>query len=497
MAEPNRKLRVFICYSSDDKPIVSELHERLDAEDWIDAWLDKEKIKSGDAWNTKILGEIAKADAFLVCLSDASENKVGYVQRERRKILDKAEEQPFNSTKFIFPIRLDKHEIPKEWQTWEYIDYFPPNKEENYKNLLGSLRERRDSLAESEPASIESPQPEAEVEANPPAGTAEVLPEERELPNQVDKPVSSARYWSLLLLPALLLFFWLLYYFLRPAAPSDLKVTMKNSSEVFLEWKDNSSNETGFEIQRSINGELPFSPVATVAANATAYTDNSAGNISSYRVSANSGVGMSSYSNTASPATSTPSPTFTATETGTATLTPTASPTPTETGTSTPTPTPTETGTPTFTPTVTSTPTATATSTWTPTTTPVLVACNDNKTYPSYLYEMKEAQTNVAWLRMRTDHSLKADKILTMPKDMIVAIIGKVAQCQDNYLWWNIRVCDQEGWAAEVPLKSKPALQEYLLRPSIIQNTIKTPNPWCSTTVSATATTTSTPTATP
>jgi len=46
MPEPNRKLRVFLCHTSQDKPIVRELYERLNAESWIDPWLDEENILS-------------------------------------------------------------------------------------------------------------------------------------------------------------------------------------------------------------------------------------------------------------------------------------------------------------------------------------------------------------------------------------------------------------------------------------------------------------------
>ena len=43
MPEP-RKLRVFLCHASQDKPIVRELYQRLLAKGWIDPWLDEEKI---------------------------------------------------------------------------------------------------------------------------------------------------------------------------------------------------------------------------------------------------------------------------------------------------------------------------------------------------------------------------------------------------------------------------------------------------------------------
>ena len=42
----DRKLRVFLCHSSNDKPAVRELYQRLKAEGWIDPWLDVKKNTS-------------------------------------------------------------------------------------------------------------------------------------------------------------------------------------------------------------------------------------------------------------------------------------------------------------------------------------------------------------------------------------------------------------------------------------------------------------------
>ncbi|MBI5839508.1 MAG: toll/interleukin-1 receptor domain-containing protein [Chloroflexi bacterium] len=47
------KLRVFLCHASQDKPIVRELYQRLNAEGWIDPWLDEEKLLPGQDWDTK------------------------------------------------------------------------------------------------------------------------------------------------------------------------------------------------------------------------------------------------------------------------------------------------------------------------------------------------------------------------------------------------------------------------------------------------------------
>jgi len=42
-----RKLKVFLCHASQDKPVVRELYQRLLAEDWIEPWLDEEKLLPG------------------------------------------------------------------------------------------------------------------------------------------------------------------------------------------------------------------------------------------------------------------------------------------------------------------------------------------------------------------------------------------------------------------------------------------------------------------
>ena len=88
MPTTDRKLRVFLCHSSQDKPIVRELYQRLSAEGWIDPWLDEEKLLPGQDWHMEIEKAVETADAVIVCLSKNSVTKDGYVQRELKYILD-------------------------------------------------------------------------------------------------------------------------------------------------------------------------------------------------------------------------------------------------------------------------------------------------------------------------------------------------------------------------------------------------------------------------
>jgi hypothetical protein len=87
-----------------------------------------------------------------------------------------------------------------------------------------------------------------------------------------------------------------------PVAPSALQVSGTTDSQVSLAWTDNSTNETGFKIERSPNGSNSWSQIATVAANTTTYTDSglAASTTYFYRVRAYNGDGDSPYTNVVS-----------------------------------------------------------------------------------------------------------------------------------------------------------------------------------------------------
>jgi regulation of enolase protein 1 (concanavalin A-like superfamily) len=60
-----------------------------------------------------------------------------------------------------------------------------------------------------------------------------------------------------------------------PAAPTNLQASNQTSTTVALSWSDNSSDETGFEVQRSVgDGSGAFTVVTTTAAGATGYVDS-------------------------------------------------------------------------------------------------------------------------------------------------------------------------------------------------------------------------------
>ena len=86
-----RKLKVFLCHSSGDKPAVRDLYTRLQA-DGFDPWLDEEDLLPGQEWEKEIPKAVRAAEAIIVCLSHASITKEGYVQKEIGDALNVAEE---------------------------------------------------------------------------------------------------------------------------------------------------------------------------------------------------------------------------------------------------------------------------------------------------------------------------------------------------------------------------------------------------------------------
>ena len=142
----DRKLRVFLCHSSQDKPIVCELYQQLLAEGWIDPWLDEEKLLPGQDFDLEIKKAVGATDAVVICLSNKSVKKEGYVQKEINAILDKALEKP-EGTIFIIPLRLNKCELPSRLEKFHRIDYYPKKRADLiYESLLNSLKQRAKKL---------------------------------------------------------------------------------------------------------------------------------------------------------------------------------------------------------------------------------------------------------------------------------------------------------------------------------------------------------------
>ncbi|MFA5104312.1 MAG: putative Ig domain-containing protein, partial [Candidatus Margulisiibacteriota bacterium] len=87
-----------------------------------------------------------------------------------------------------------------------------------------------------------------------------------------------------------------------PSAPSDVAAISASTSRIEVTWTDNAINETGYRIQRSLNGTSSWTTIATPSANAVNYGDSvlSANTTYYYRICAFNAEGDSAYSSAVS-----------------------------------------------------------------------------------------------------------------------------------------------------------------------------------------------------
>ena len=105
--------------------------------DGFDPWLDEEDLLPGQDWDIEITKAVRSAAAIVVCLSASSVPRRGYVQKEIKRALDVADEQPEGAI-FIIPARLDDCEVPDRLQHLHRVDLF---ESAGYQRLVGALRQ--------------------------------------------------------------------------------------------------------------------------------------------------------------------------------------------------------------------------------------------------------------------------------------------------------------------------------------------------------------------
>lgn len=137
----NRGLVVFLCHASEDKARARHLHRRLKA-DGYSPWLDEEELLPGQEWQVEIPRAVRRADVVLVCLSNGSVAKTGYVQKEIKIALDAADEQVEGAI-YIIPARFEQCVVPERLSKWQWVDTFAPDGYERLCRALNAVRKRQ------------------------------------------------------------------------------------------------------------------------------------------------------------------------------------------------------------------------------------------------------------------------------------------------------------------------------------------------------------------
>lgn len=152
-----RPLKVFLCHASADKPAIRLLYKKLIASG-VDPWLDEEKILPGQDWQLEIPTAVRNSDAIIVCLSNNSVTKEGYIQKEINFSLNSAEEKP-EGIIFIIPSRLENCDVPNRLSKWQYVDLFFKDGEfstKGFEMLIKALNTRASQIHATPPKDITS-----------------------------------------------------------------------------------------------------------------------------------------------------------------------------------------------------------------------------------------------------------------------------------------------------------------------------------------------------
>lgn len=143
MQQPSiSSLKVFLCHSSNDKPVVRKLYQRLYSRQGIDPWLDEARLLPGEQWDIEITKAVKQSDAVIVCISKDSVGKEGYMQKEIKRALDIADGKP-EGTIFIIPLKLEECEMPDRLSQWQWVNYYEDGA---FERVMMSLRKRAQAL---------------------------------------------------------------------------------------------------------------------------------------------------------------------------------------------------------------------------------------------------------------------------------------------------------------------------------------------------------------
>lgn len=99
--------KVYLCYASEDRRSVQGLADGLRA-NGINAWFDRDELRGGDRWDSKMRQTIAEDVDYVVVIQSANllAKDVGYVNREIHMALDRQEEYRA-PRRFLLPAVID------------------------------------------------------------------------------------------------------------------------------------------------------------------------------------------------------------------------------------------------------------------------------------------------------------------------------------------------------------------------------------------------------
>ena len=126
---------VFISYAREDEKAALDLHKRF-LNEGFNPWLDKFDLMPGQNWDREIRRAIRATDFLVLCLSDQSVSKRGYLQREFKMALDISQEMLATDI-YLVPVRLTNCAVPEELGHLQWVDLFEPG---GWKSIVTSIK---------------------------------------------------------------------------------------------------------------------------------------------------------------------------------------------------------------------------------------------------------------------------------------------------------------------------------------------------------------------
>src|ERR1700675_3862464 len=122
---------VFLSHSSKDKAVVRAVAERL-RRDGLQVWFDEWVLKPGDSILAKIEEGLEHSRVLLLCMS-ANAFGSDWAQLEAATFRFR---DPLNKERRFIPLRLDDAPIKGSLAQFLYINWVPPDREQEYAKLL-------------------------------------------------------------------------------------------------------------------------------------------------------------------------------------------------------------------------------------------------------------------------------------------------------------------------------------------------------------------------
>ncbi len=117
-----REISIFISYAREDHSQASKVRDFL-LNNSFHAWMDTYDILPGEKWDHKILEGLHGADFILLCLSNNSVTKRGYLQKEVKQAVELSKNM-LDTDIYLIPVRFDNCVIPRSISEYQWVDLF-------------------------------------------------------------------------------------------------------------------------------------------------------------------------------------------------------------------------------------------------------------------------------------------------------------------------------------------------------------------------------------